>query len=508
MANKNRPKNENSKGSARRNNTYRNNKYSSKRRSDKDVPNESVDMKSETNDPGWYEKYGQLIEDAAHINFSWPAGMLIPTLSYDEGYYNANLMALHSIPTIDYSAARTAMWTMYAQLRQVNSGAKNYTPEDLFAALINGTQIYSALNWAIRFYTMANMFNGTNRSIPYAFFEAENADYASFVDNRADYRAMLNTWIIKFGTISLPNFMPVFAREAFLYQNVYTEGTDWKDQMYMFVPDMFWATSLDYTTAERVKSQVVKVHPTADKLTPVGVNAILTALYENTVASEFFNIISGDLAKLYPNNLIQVSLIGEDLSIAPIYDERVLEQIKNAKVYNVDITTNFFTVSGTDFMYAPQATLSDYSKFANDYKDVITTVNSSPSAVDITELTRLVPHFDANGSYITAGSDIIRQVDFITYKGNLGTCDKLTINNQAQNVGSTGFHFNVGAFTQFKFCPNFTLVSGSSGNMQFRGYVHNIDNFGIIAVSDLQSIHYAALLNLYYVPVKNLVMSK
>lgn len=508
MANNNKPEGSNTQGAPKKRNGNYRNKYDKRKNATKVSKDDEVDMRSKTNDPAWYDKYGQLIEDAAHINFSWPAGMLIPTLSYDEGWYNANLMALHSIPTIDYSAARTAMWAMYAQLRQVNSGAKNYTPEDLFAALINGTQIYSALNWAIRFYTMSNMFNGTNRAIPYAFFEAENADFASFVDNRADYRAMLNTWIIKFGTISLPNFMPIFAREAFLYQNIYTEGTDWKDQMYMFVPDMFWATSLDYTSAERVKSQVIKVHPTDDKLTPVGVNAVLTALYENTVASEFFNIISGDLAKLYPNNMIKVSLIGEDLSIAPIYDEKVLEQIKNAKVYNVDIDTNFFTVSGTDFMYAPQATLSDASKFANDYKDVITTAKSNPSALDIIELTRLVPHFDVNGSYITAGSDIIRQVDIITYKGNLGICEKYSRNDQAFSASGNVFYTHVGELTQFKFCPNFTLIVGSATAMVFKGFVHNIDNFGIIGISDLQSIHYAALLNLYYVPVKNLVTSK
>lgn len=475
-------------------------KYDAKNKTD-ETP-EEVDMKSKTNDPGWYDVLSpQLIEDAAHINFSWPAGMPIPSLTHDEGFLNANLMALHSIPTIDYGAARTAMWSMYSAMRQVNSGAKNYGPEDMFAALVNGFQMYSALNWAIRFYTMANMYNATNRAIPYVFFEAEGADMASFVNNRADYRAMLNTWIYKFGTVAMPNFMPIFAREAFLYQNIYTEGVDWKDQMYMFVPDMFWTVSLDYTAADKVVSNVVKVHADPSvKLTPTIVDSILNALYTNTVQSEAFNIISGDIYKQYPNNIISVSEVGPDLSIDPIFDENVLEQIKNAKVYNVDINTNKFTYAGTDFMYAPQATLGAPDKFANDYKDVITTMKSDPKAVDIVELTRLIPHFDENGSYITGGSDIIRQVDFLSYNGALGTCDKFTKVAFTIAIATANQELALTKMSQFKYCPAFSVIAGSNTAYVYTGYLHSLDNFGILDLTDLKSIHYAALLNLYYVP--------
>nr|AIY31283.1 capsid protein [Dromedary picobirnavirus] len=461
-------------------------------------------MKSETNDPGWYTILSpQLIEDAAHVNFSWPAGMVIPNLTLDEGFLNANLCALHSIPTINYDAARTAMWSMYSALRQVNSGAKNYTPEDLFACLINGCQIYSALNWAIRFYTMSTMFNGNNRSVPYAFFEAEGADLASFIDNRSDYRAMLNAWILKFGTIALPNFMPIFAREAFLYQNVYTEGSSWRDQLYMFVPDMFWAVSLDTTTSHVVQSQVIKTHAADDTLvTPTIVNGILTALYQNTVTSEYFNIISGDIAKMYPNNLIMISEIGPDLTIQPLNDLTVLEQIKNAKIYNVDIATNTFQYSGTDFMYAPTATLSHAAKFANAYKDVLTTSKDNVTAIDIVELTRLIPYFDENGSYITAGSDIIREVDLIAWNGKLGNARKNTLVNHTLPVSSSSIHTIIASACQFKYLPAFSVVRGDSVSYVFEGYMHNLDNFGIIDRTDLSAIHYAALLNLYYVPVK------
>lgn len=486
----------------RRGNKYikGNNKYVAKSKSKEN----SVDMNSETNDASWYTVLSpQLIEDAAHVNFSWPAGMVIPTLTLDEGFLNANLCALHSIPTINYDAARTAMWSMYSSLRQVNSGAKNYTPEDLFACLINGCQAYSALNWAIRFYTMSTMFNGNNRAVPYAFFEAEGADLDSFISNRSDYRAMLNAWILKFGTLALPNFMPIFAREAFLYQNIYTEGTSWRDQLYMFVPDMFWTVSLDTTTGHVVRSNVVKTHaePTV-KITPVIVNSILNAIYQNTVVSEAFNIISGDLAKLYPNNLIMVSEIGPDLTIQPIFDSTVLEQIKNARVYNVDINTNTFQYSGTDFMYAPSATLSNHSKFANAYKDVITTSKDDVSAIDIVELTRLIPYFDENGSYITSGSDMIRQVDFIAWNGAMQTANKWSLSEQAYWASNSAYTAHLSSLVQFKYLPAFILVRGSVEAFVYDGYLHNLDNFGIVDRTDLSAIHYAALLNLYYVPVK------
>lgn len=470
----------------------------------KDDTYKEQDLNSETNDSSWYTVLSpQLIEDAAHVNFSWPAGMVIPNLTLDEGFLNANLCALHSIPTINYDAARTAMWSMYSALRQVNSGAKNYTPEDLFACLINGCQAYSALNWAIRFYTMSTMFNGNNRAVPYAFFEAEGADLDSFINNRADYRGMLNAWILKFGTISLPNFMPIFAREAFLYQNIYTEGTSWRDQLYMFVPDMFWTVSLDTTAGHIVKSTVVKTHADATvKITPTIVNSILNAIYQNVVVSESFNIISGDLAKMYPNNLIMVSEIGPDLSIQPIPDQTVLEQIKNARIYDVDINTNTFQYSGTDFMYSPSATLAPADQFMNDYKDVITTSKDDVKATDIVELTRLIPYFDANGSYITSGSDMIRSVDFIAWNGAMQTARKWGMDHQAFSFTSAQLP-NLASMCQFKYLPAFGVVRGTSPSYVFDGYIHNLDNFGIVDRTDLSAIHYAALLNLYYVPVKN-----
>jgi hypothetical protein len=480
------------------------NKYTVNAKNRKDEAFKDQDMNSETNDPGWYTVLSpQLIEDAAHVNFSWPAGMVIPNLTLDEGFLNANLCALHSIPTINYPAARTAMWSMYSAMRQVNSGAKNYTPEDLFACLINGCQAYSALNWAIRFYTMSTMFNGNNRAVPHAFFEAEGADLDSFINNRADYRMMLNAWILKFGTVAMPNFMPIFAREAFLYQNIYTEGTSWRDQLYMFVPDMFWTVSLDTTAGHVVKSTVVKTHPVdGERITPTVVDSILNTIYQNIVVSESFNIISGDIAKMYPNNLIMVSEVGPDLTIQPIFDLTVLEQIKNARVYNVNITSNTFQYSGTDFMYSPEATLATYDQFMNSYKDVITTSKDDVSAVDIVELTRLIPYFDENGSYITSGSDMIRQVDFIAWNGALQTARVQKLLHQAYFVASATYTPMLSSLTQFKYLPAFGIVRGNDASFVFDGYVHNLDNFGIMDRTDLSAIHYAALLNLYYVPVK------
>lgn len=475
-----------------------------KKRDSKESDVKGQDMRSETNDPGWYTVMSpQLIEDAAHVNFSWPAGMVIPNLTIDSGFLNANLCALHSIPTININAARTAMWTMYSALRQVNSGAKNYAPEDLFACLINGMQAYSALNWAIRFYTMSTMFNGNNRAVPYAFFEAEGADLDSFINNRSDYRAMLNAWILKFGTIALPNFMPIFAREAFLYQNIYTEGTSWRDQLYMFVPDMFWTVSLDTTSGHIVRSTVLKTHPEATTLiTPTIVDSILTAIYQNVVTSEFFNIISGDIAKMYPNNLIMVSEIGPDLRIEPIFDNTVLEQIKNARIYNVDISTNVFQYSGTDFQYAPTASMTTAEQFYNDYKDVITTSKDDVSAVDVVELTRLIPYFDVNGSYITSGSDMIRQMDLIAWNGSTQTATKSILRKSVCQANQNPDATMLASMAQFKYLPAVALIRGSSTAYVFDGYLHNLDNFGIVDRTDLSAIHYAALLNLYYVPVK------
>nr|UVJ88892.1 putative capsid protein [Picobirnavirus sp.] len=458
---------------------------------------------TKSGDPTQYDLLSpKLIEDASRINFSWPAGMVIPTLAWNEGYLAPNLMALHTVPGINFDAGKTAMWTIYSELRQVNSGAKNYGPEDVFAVILGGAQIISALNWAIRLYSMAMMYNAYNRALPDVLFAAEHADKQAFIDQRSAYRGILNDFIYQVGTISLPNFMPLFTRMAALYQNVYTEGADFKDQLYMFVPDMFWAVNLDTTSGHTVRGTVVKVRQVEDQLlTPTIVKGILTQLVTNAKQSEYFNIISGDLAKLYPNNLIQLSAIPDDLQIYPDFNFTMLEQIKNAKVYNIDLDTNNFLYTGADFQYSPQVIgMSNAIRMANDYQDLITTEIVDPSPMDIARLTRLIPHFDSNGSYICGGTEMVRELEFLSWNGAMNTCDRSSVTSQIAYMNNATNGNLMSRLTQFKYLPALAIVRSNSGAFVLDGYMHNIDNFGIISLSNLVNLHYAVALNLYYVP--------
>lgn len=329
------------------------------------------------NDPRWYATDPALLRDAASIPFSWPVGIPIDLKPvYDSStkplsnFMVPGVQVIYTIPSIGYSAERSsalniASQSLYSYVRHANSGSRNYDSPDLMIYNLAMSSVYSYINFLQRTYALATLYSGSNRYLPKALLQAcgltiDNAD--SVQNNLAQFRYGINLLINKASSFAVPAILPIFARQSFMYQNIYTAGTSIKDQLYMYAPAGFWQYALDpdgagclkykpFMNDEQIGTGAYDGQYSFDMLLEYG-NALMDAI----MIQEDCGIISGDILKAYgESNLIKLGSIPEFIDIVPVFDIGVLEQMKNARVISsvenflINYDNLFTSASRTDF---------------------------------------------------------------------------------------------------------------------------------------------------------------
>lgn len=353
-----------------RNRTRNNKEY----RDDREFNNE----KDYSNDPAWYANDPSLLRDAASIPFSWATGTKVglfksesittidetPTLDKDkvvrigEELVVPGVMAIHLSPWFGYSENQTdplniAATSLYSFVRHANSGSANYDAPDLMLYVMAMSQAYSYINFMIRVYGTAMLYVQRNRYIPSALLTAMGVDYQNVQENLAQFRFNINVLINKLSSMAVPADFSLFNRQAFLYQNIYTEGTSIKDQMYMYVPDSFWM----YNVTKGQPGSLIAVpfdttslyaNPDHTLLTVEDLNSYGQLLLDSILLSEDLNIMSGDILKAYGSDrIMKLTSLQPDYVVMPFFDIAVLEQMKNATLMGPVsslVTTNKITL--------------------------------------------------------------------------------------------------------------------------------------------------------------------
>lgn len=292
--------------------------------------NGTSDLKSTTNDPSWYAVDSSLLRDAASIPFSRAVGTQVPldfnsAAFWDEGtkveYSVPGVMTLEIIPTYGSiedknSPINVAATATYSFIRYANSGHANYDSVDLMLYLCAMSQVYSYINYLQRIYGLATLYSQRNRYMPRTLLYATGVDPDDVINNLANFRYGINVLINQAASLSVPANMPIFARQAFLYQNVYSEGQTVKDQMYMFTPEgfLFFHESADPDGAGSLElNHLGHTRRKCSELLEYG-----QRMLQPILQSEDMNIMSGDILKAYSaNSLIKLTSVPEDYSVAP-----------------------------------------------------------------------------------------------------------------------------------------------------------------------------------------------
>lgn len=345
----------------RNSNNAKNGKQKNWRRPDSDEQQWAKDDKFKTdrnakNDPNWYNRNLALTSSVVNLPFSYQTGLPLPLgmtvsntypkpadLDYPGADRVPGIMRLTVAPSIGNSLDNTspinvAATALYSFVRHANSGTAYGDPADTMIFMLAMSQVYSAIVWLQRIYGEVMLYSQQNRYIPQGLVIAEGVDFNSIVTNAADFRYGINLAIAKAAAFAVPNVFTYFQRQAFLYSSVYTEGESIRDQLYMYVPGGFWfyTEGTEQDAASRLTYKKISSFGTGDPLTYTQLLSIVNEMMQPLLGSEDIGILSGNILKAFgESNVVKLQPLPENYFITPVYDVGVLEQMKNATVWEV-----------------------------------------------------------------------------------------------------------------------------------------------------------------------------
>lgn len=301
-------------------------------------------LKSKSNDWRWYALNEQLLVDSASYPFTYPLGNPI---NYGPSGLDANNWAIPGICTIDItptpgysmdpnSPVNICARKQYSDIRKANSGSANYDSPDLMIYYLALDSMYMMLSYFKRVYGVMMTYNPVNRYAPKAIVESMGIDFDDIANNLADYRAMLNTYIIKTSSMSIPNNMSYMAKHRWMFEGIYKDQDINKAQLYLYKPHGYFVYDLDDDSAGMLrfyKYGYTKGGAARGKLTVAKIDELLAEIIDPILygyGAQDFNIMSGDIIKAYGReNCLTMEQIPIEYAVLPAYDEEVLDQIQN-----------------------------------------------------------------------------------------------------------------------------------------------------------------------------------
>lgn len=292
--------------------------------------------KSVSNDWKWYAENEQLVKDVASYPFAWPVGTELSTgIPFVDNHAIPGIMCIYTSPAVGYADTtsapiNTAARNIYSYVRHANSGHTNYEAPDLMMYLLAMDSIYSFISYAKRIYGVMNLYTYENRYYPDALLTAMGVSPEDFRTHIADFRAFVNTLVVRVGSMAIPASMSYMARHMWMYEGIYVDSDTPKAQTYLYSPAGFYISRLD-------KNGLGMLHYVplqADGSTLLTYEQFTTyalAMIEPILASEDYNIMSGDILKAFGESGIYKGFgISEEYQVLPSYNKEVLSQIENA----------------------------------------------------------------------------------------------------------------------------------------------------------------------------------
>lgn len=376
MANKN--KRFNGKGQSYRKGSKSRNDSFSKDKSDMSYDEETRSGKdrqkcssSRPNDWKWYAQNEQLLRDTASFSYNTPLGSVVRrTVSGDQPVDSAGVpgvMAIYTTPAYGNSDSavsplNVAIRNIYSFVRHANSGHANYDAPDLGIYLMAMDNIYSFMAYLRRIYGVVMTYSYTNKYYPVAITNAMGVDFEDVHAHLADFRAMINSFAVKVGSMCVPSSMSVFARHMWMYEGYYTDTDQNKAQTYLYVPTGFYHYQLRnklvnegvYDTSGMLCYKLLTPYGDPSSQEVSNVKLLTTevlhqygeSMLEPVLRSEDMNIMSGDILKAFGSNgVYMIPMIPENYVVVPSYSREVLDQINNCTL----IGDNVYYTDESDF---------------------------------------------------------------------------------------------------------------------------------------------------------------
>lgn len=298
----------------------------------------------------------QLASDAGNLAFGRPLGApidlerefndgsLLPAASQVRPAMTSipGLMVFEWMPTIGISKSTTSPVSlagrkMYYFVRHMNSGHANYDAVDLTNYLVAVDSALYMFAYFRRIYGLLNVYSPLNRYFARAAVEALGFSFNDLQANVANLRYALNMFAAKFAALCMPAGLGYYRRHMSLSDYLISDGPTAKAQTYAFRPNGYYVWTEGNATEWYLKYTQIKRTGAPKVLEFADVISIMNEILEPILASEDFNIMSGDILKAYgPESVIGMAQVPEDYLTIPVYDETALEQIQNMTIVTMD----------------------------------------------------------------------------------------------------------------------------------------------------------------------------
>lgn len=476
-----------------------------------------IPCKNSDNDPSWYSKNQQLLNDAASINTTnvsgYPLDILEPTLGHSAAPVAREVpgvLALNIVPSIgNYdssnatSAVNLAAKNIYSYVRHANSGSANYDAPDLMMAILAADQVFSAISLAVRAYGIAMNYNQLDRYTPDALLKAMGFDPNKVTGALAQFRYYINQAIARASVIWVPSDMSIVARHYWMYSNVYRDSENAKAQYYLYTPVNFLKFE---PTAESTGSSLSTVRWGNNTFKgPQDWYDMITSMLDPIISDEDMGIMFGDLLKAYgSNNLFTMNQIPDNYTVMPVHNPEVLSQIHNTTTAPVDESG---VSQKNNIIYQHKGTMD--RKAFHAYLDTFNfwTASPDPSTVMVSSRLRAWPtgvESDPDGkvtSGVVCGTEYANSFSLFFYDTN-NNLQRQLFRSMNQNL-ITGY---IGMLSKFDWMPQFGDYSYTAGDTilkdtyKVNSFIMDLDNYTEVGSRTVEKMHSVALFSEFGVP--------
>lgn len=408
------------------------------------------------------------------------------------GYYSVALT-----PPLDSSNSgfRKAA-ELYAEIREANSGAANYTPQDLYAYAMNVITLRSLCIHAAKVMQAARASGPLYKESPYIFTAV--CGIKSNFSLVSGYASTYNRLSLVFKDIEALPIPPlaIMDRNEFLLGNMFQDSETTRPALFTFVPDQYITLAVNGTTFDT----------TINTLASADITSIFTAinqLYWNITTNQVNAIIRGDMIKAFGTAAMRRDLVARLGMPLPIgYSKDVADQIMNATVIGNGNIDNAYILSGEAYVSSAYNATQSWGNIELGAATTRRPINfhgvEAPRDGNLLAITRLLLQADVDGStvYIRSGSGVVL-LDFkyitdvtttsltVASVGSLLDATHSTVQSTATDAyQKLGWLYSV--------IEGLPLIVWKNGGPDGASFMFNIDNFASITGDEVDELNLLA----------------
>lgn len=448
------------------------------------------------NDPGWYTREG--LVGIVGMNFSALKDSRAQLLA--NGNYSFQSSFSVTFPTHigapnDVQKSFYKMCTlMYAEIRERNSGASNYTPLRLAAYIHDMCTIRAMYIHMCRALSAARSAQVGNVDSPYYLINTVwkgNAD--DLINNLATYADQLQIIGKDLETLPIP-YVSMLERQAKLYGTVFADSQSSKATFYAFVPERLIqcvGASTSFTSwIDNGKTMAEWI-------------AQLKTMISNLTYPSDIAVMRGDIIKAYGYQPVDFTgFVSAPLRIE--YDDDFMSQVENMNYLGSGYPTPKYNADG--FMdvtcsFASSTVKASYR--CTQYKWVVNYhAGMSPDYGTQLAITRMMTYVDADNNVYGTGDYVMDprvNYDFSSGKASsytIGADGVDKVDSTTQSVAVTALMKIANIATVFNRFP--WVWIGNNTYTPGRNWVFDLDEWALIDETTLLELNTVCIRSLFY----------